>query len=340
MSNSGHKPGIRERRDGAVSTRVGRDVRRSVPTIGLALGGGGARGLAHILALEVFDEMGLRPTVIAGTSIGAIFGAAYASGMTGAQIRARTEDVLSRRLELLRPLFRAQRVPLQKVLSIFHLRSAFLKPEALLDLVLPPGVKGNIEDLEIPLYVVATDFSDQSEIVFNQGSVRRAVAASIAVPALFTPVFENERLLVDGGLVNPLPFDLLSKQTDITIAIDVSGDPGPVVNGKSVSALKSLVGAFQILQNSIVREKLRSRRPDILIELEVEKFHVLDFLKFKEILEAAEPAKEELRAKLTRVLGAQTVESAGDDDDTDVSVGDDKLGNRRKRLADRLIGGA
>ena len=87
------------------------------PTIALALGGGGARGLAHILMLEAFDELGLRPKVIAGTSIGAVFGAAYASGMRATEIRAHTEEVLAQRFDLLRELFRARAPAIGRVLG-------------------------------------------------------------------------------------------------------------------------------------------------------------------------------------------------------------------------------
>src|SRR4051812_29553165 len=82
--------------------------RSGTPTIALALGGGGARGLAHIPVLEAFDELGLRPKIIAGTSIGAIFAAAYASGLSGKQIRAHTIEVLKKRLDLVRDLYAAR----------------------------------------------------------------------------------------------------------------------------------------------------------------------------------------------------------------------------------------
>src|SRR6185503_2877453 len=102
------------------------------PTIALALGGGGARGLAHILMLEVFDELGLKPKVIAGTSIGALFGAAYASGLSASLIRAHTEEALSQRFGLTRYLLSARSEPVQRFLNILPIRSSLLKPELLL----------------------------------------------------------------------------------------------------------------------------------------------------------------------------------------------------------------
>src|SRR5262245_33901723 len=108
-----------------------------LPSIGLALGGGGARGLAHILMLEVFDELGLRPKVIAGTSIGAIFGAAYASGLSAKLIRAYAEESLGRRLDLARLLIGARAEPMLKILQFLPWRAALLSPELLLDAVFP-----------------------------------------------------------------------------------------------------------------------------------------------------------------------------------------------------------
>ena len=173
--------------------------------------------------LEVFDELGLKPKVIAGTSIGALFGAAYASGLSARLIKAHTEEVLSQRFGLTRYLLSARSEPVQRFLNILPIRSSLLKPELLLDLMLPSKVARDFAHLAIPLKVVATDFYAQEQIVLDSGDLRSAVAASMALPALFTPVTRDGRVLMDGGLVNPLPFDVLKGDADITVAIDVSG---------------------------------------------------------------------------------------------------------------------
>ena len=283
-----------------------------LPSVALALGGGGARGLAHILMLEVFDELGIRPKLIAGTSIGAMFGAAYASGYRAADIRGITKDALRQRFDLLRQLFMARSDPVQKILGLGLRRSALLKPEVLLDLIIPPGVAKTFDGLEIPLRVVASDFFAQEQVVIDDGDLLPAVAASIALPVLFTPVPAADRLLMDGGLVNPLPFDLIMGEADITVAIDVSGAKRMPDDKATPGAMEAIVAASQILQHSIVREKLKWLQPDIYINVAVDAFHVLDFGKLDRILEAAEPATEELRQRLRRVLTAETLPVVAD----------------------------
>lgn len=280
------------------------------PSIALALGGGGARGLAHILMLEVFDELGLVPKVIAGTSIGAIFGAAYASGLSAKLIRAHAEESLGRRLDLARILIGARAEPMLKILQFLPWRAALLSPELLLDSVFPSRVARHFGELQIPLKIVATDFYAQEQVVIESGLLRPAVAASMAIPALFAPVARpRNQLLVDGGLVNPLPFDLLHGLADIVVAIDVSGASMGPGRQSQPTALEALMSSSQILQRSIVREKLKAEQPDIYIDVDVDAFHVLGFNRFREILAAAEPAKQQLRRQLLRVLSSQTAEA-------------------------------
>ncbi len=290
----------------AVSERIaakrdaGTAPRDEMPSIGLVLGGGGARGLAHILMLEVFDELGIKPKIIAGTSIGAIFGAGYAAGLSARDIRIHTEDVLTKRVGLVRDLF-AARVP-GSVRDIFSARTAFLAPEALLDLVLPPGVPQAFEDLTIPLLVVASDFYALEPAVFSTGRLRPAVAASMALPVIFAPVQIEGRTLIDGGLTNPLPFDLIAAEADVVVAIDVSGTTAPSPARPLPTALEVLFATSFLYERSIVREKLKARRPDIYIDAGTGHYQALEFLKVRDILVAAEPAKEQLRTALANVL--------------------------------------
>lgn len=280
---------------------------KGTPTVALALGGGGARGLAHIHVLEVLDELGIRPKVIAGTSIGALFGAAYASGFSGTQIRAFALEALGRRFDLVRQLFAARSTPVQKVMRLFPIRSALLDPLSVLDTLLPGRFAREFEQLSLPLKIVATDLGRREAHVIEAGNLRQAIAASIAIPVIFSPVTIGERTLVDGGLVNPLPFELVIGAADITIAVDVSGGAGVAELAPKPTALEIAVQSLQILQKSITREKLRSLRPDIYIDVDVDRFGALEFWKPAEILAAAEPVRDALRTELRRRLAITDV---------------------------------
>ena len=130
------------------------------------------------------------------------------------------------------------------------------------------------------------------------GAILPAVAASMAIPGLFAPVMVRKRAHVDGGLVNPLPVDLAVPHADITIAVQVSGGPLQPDAEHLPSAIETLSSSFQIIERSLVREKLKSVRPDILLEPAIDRFRTLDFLKAGEILAAAEPIKEQLKRAL------------------------------------------
>lgn len=276
---------------------------RQAPKIGLVLGGGGARGLAHILMLEVFDEFGIRPAVIAGSSIGAIFGAAYAAGLSGREIRALTEEALGNRFELIRSLFTARARAINSR-NPFASRAAFLAPGALLDVLLPPRVPGNFEALDIPLRIVASDFYALESVVFSSGPLRPAIAASMALPVIFEPVLIEGRSLVDGGLTNPLPFDILVGEADVLVAIDVSGTTVPSPKRARPTAIEALFSSSFLFERSIVREKLKSHRPDVYIDAGTGRYQALEFLKMRDIFAAARPAQDALREHLSLLLEA------------------------------------
>jgi NTE family protein len=286
------------------------------PRLGLALGGGGARGLAHLVAIEVLEEMGLPPCKIAGTSIGAIFGAGAAAGFSARYMRAHVEEILSERYALIRQLFWSRPRPVDHLFNLFPMRAALLDAEVLLDLLLPSRLPANVEDLPVPMSIVATDFYGQEAVVLTEGPLRKAIAASIALPVIFSPVQIDGKALLDGGLVDPLPFELVKDGVDVTVAVDVSGAPRRPGDDTVPGAMEALFSASQILQKSIIREKLRSHRPDILMDAASAGIGVLDFHRFREILEAAEPCRDALKRQLERVLAAETVEPSEAGDDT------------------------
>jgi NTE family protein len=277
--------------------------------VGLALGGGGARGFAHILVMEALDEMGVKPARIAGTSIGAIIGAGAAAGLSGKQMRAHTEEILSARVELVRQLFAARSEPVSTFLRFLPIRSSLFNAESLMDLLLPKSVPKTFDALKTPLAVVATDFYAQEQWVMSEGPLYRAVAASMALPAIFSPVVIDGRPMVDGGLVNPLPFDLFGDDVDVTIAIDVSGAPKRREDGAAPSPLEVITSSSQIFQRSIVREKLRSMQPDVFIAAPVDEFSVLDFHRFKDVMAASASVKEQVKRRLGPILDSDAAET-------------------------------
>lgn len=313
------------------------------PTVALALGGGGARGLAHILMLEALDELGVRPVSIAGTSIGAVFGAAYASGLSAIEIRAHAEVVLKQRIDLMRDLFAARSAPIAKLWSLIPVRSALLDPAALLEIVMPSRLKRDFSELEIPLKIVASDFYAQEPVVFTRGELRPAIAASMALPVVFQPVMHEGRALIDGGLTNPLPFDLVTGEADLVVAIDVSGAPVPSADRDHPSALEALWATSFIFERTIVREKLKSLQPDIYIDAGTSHFQVGEFWKLPQILEAAGPAKERFKAQLSRVLASETVATGTLESPTETTVaprviGEPTAGEAEEKPRRRLLG--
>lgn len=262
------------------------------PTFAVAFGGGGARGLAHIHVIEVLDELGIRPVAVAGSSIGAMMGAGMAAGMSGLAIEDHVRAVLSRRGEAAARLWRTLPRSFGELVSR-GVRFGQFDVERILRAFMPEAVPDRFEALEIPLHVTATDFYGHSEHVFAEGDLFLALAASAALPAVFRPVPYDGRVLIDGGVANPVPFDILDGKADIVIAVDVVGMPGG--NGSQPGALDLLLGASQIMMASIVALKLERSRPQIMLRPPVSHFRVLDFLKVERVLEATAPVRDELK---------------------------------------------
>jgi|SRR5262245_2384445 len=274
----------------------------SPPRIGLALGGGSARGLAHIVVLEALDDLGLRPVAIAGTSMGSIFGALYAAGLTGAEIRAGFVSELTSRAAFARRL--AGKLA-EGFSSLWSMRSpSVIDNVTLFEMILPDILHCDFAALKIPFVAVAANLYAIEQVILDSGPLIPALAASCALPAWARPVVLDGQVLIDGGYVNPVPFDVVKDRADLTVAVDVTGDPrrGGAKLSKVPSPLEAMTGAAQLLFHSVTREKLKSIRPDIMIRPAVGTFGAFDFFRIGDILAAAAPAKDELKRKLTRCL--------------------------------------
>ncbi len=269
------------------------------PRFGIALGGGGARGFAHVPMLEALDELGIAPSVVAGTSIGSLIGAAYASGMSGGAIRSYCEELFHRRTEILKRLFSHWNGGLA-AFRVANNGSPF-SGENILKALLPETLPATFEELKIPLLAVTTDFYAQCQHVVDHGPLVPAIAASSALPGVLRPIELDGRILVDGGFSNPVPFDLLADRADILAAIDVSAGPQQS-RGQIPTLIEAIIGSNQITLRSVLREKLKASAPDIMIRPEIGHFRVLDFYKIDEIFAAAEPAKDAFKRACEKAI--------------------------------------
>jgi NTE family protein len=271
-------------------------------SVALALGGGGARGLAHIAVFETLDEMGIRPTAIAGTSIGALLGAAYASGMSGRQIRQHVTALANDRSGLFRKLMAARAGgSLGSIIASGFRSATLIDAEKFCTQFLPTAVPDDFGDLSIPLTVIASDLYARRQAAISSGPLKAAIAASMAIPGLSRPVLLDGRVMVDGGATNPLPFDRLRDKADIVIAVDVAGPPAQS-RTEMPSAMEAYLATILVMAETIIEEKLQHSAPEITLRPNVGVFRTLDFLRVSAILRAAEPTKAELREKLAKLL--------------------------------------
>ena len=268
--------------------------------VGVALGGGGAKGLAHICMLEVIDEFGIAPSRIAGTSIGAIVGVLYASGISARTLREEIESVSHRQKDGVAEAIKnvLSWLPL---LEVNWKGGSLLKADAFLDDVMDHVKVSDFEELRMPLKVVAADFWQRDEVVLETGDIRRAVHASMALPGIFEPVIADGRVLVDGGVINPVPYDLIMEECDLTIAIDVMGNRTESA-GLVPSLPESIFNAFQIMQKSILRQKIAAQPPDIYVCPGIVDVLMLEFHEAAKIFAQAEAAADQLRRELERHL--------------------------------------
>jgi NTE family protein len=273
-----------------------------IPSIGLALGSGGATGLAHIPMLEVFDELGIKPSIIAGASIGSIIGAMYASGLSGKDIRGVVNDFSGTDMESLKALIHGHSgLKIMDLLKFDFDDGGLLDSQGFLNFLKQKIRAATFEELTIPFKVVAADYWKREQVVFETGELIPAVKASMAVPGLFAPVAYEDRLLVDGGTINPLPYDLLQGKCDIVAAIDVSG--AKTIDGNEKPGLTdSLFNTFEIMQQAIIQQKINNHKPDIYIKPDIKDVRLLHFHRAQEIFDQAKPAAEDFKTKLAGYL--------------------------------------
>jgi len=270
-------------------------------TISLALGAGGARGLAHIHVLRALEELGIRPVAVSGSSIGSIIGAAYCAGITSDELVAEIESGLDDPLGLLRDMTRINRESFTSFFKKGGFRFGQLDLERLLEGVLPDEFPRTFEELEIPLKVSATDYYGECANIFDEGDLRFAVAASSAIPGVFLPVEKDGRFFIDGNATDPCPISVVHDLADHVVAVDVTGGAtGDPTESPGLFGVNYVAG--QLMQKSIVRTNAAKHSNTVLLCPPVDEFFALDFHKAREILAETEALKEQAKTTIDALM--------------------------------------
>ena len=266
---------------------VAAPVAKVPPRIGLALGGGAARGFAHVGVIQVLEEAGIRPALVTGTSAGSLVAALYASGKSGTQLQQVAETMEEATIA-------------DWTLQIFT-RGA-LRGEALAKYVNAQVGQKPIEAMVMPLGIVATDLNSGNEVLFQRGDTGTAVRASSAVPAVFQPVKVGTREYVDGGLVSPVPVRAARKMgAELIIAVDISTAPeASAANG----TLEILLQTFTIMGKSISSIELKDA--DVLVRPQLAGVSSADFSARRRSIEAGRQAMLLALPQLRAAIEAKT----------------------------------
>ena len=289
--------------------------------IALVLGSGGARGLAHIGVIKALEENEIPVNFIAGTSIGALIGGFYASGIDTGKLQNIVSEV--------------DKILVARIFMPRLFASGFINNNKVREFI--EGFVGDIkiENMKIPFAAIATDFITGEEVIFNKGLLVDAIMASIAIPAIFQPVLINHQYLIDGGLSNPLPVSLAKRiENNKVLAVNVSPNPKRITKKnkkKKTEELSSIIKklptvliklwddnkrflpyydpenttvkkknaqlysptilnvflqSVSISTNNLMTQQLRYAKPDVLINPNVEDFEMLDFYKGNEIIKS------------------------------------------------------
>ena len=262
-------------------------IPKTPPKIGLALGGGAARGFAHVGVIQVLEEAGITPVLVTGTSAGSLVAALYASGKNGAQLQKVAETMEESTIA-------------DWTLPFFG--RGVLRGEALAKYVnLQVGQKP-IEAMPMPLGIVATDLNSGNDMLFQRGDTGTAVRASSAVPAVFTPVKINGHEYVDGGLSSPVPVRAARKMgAELVIAVDISSPPEA---SSASGTIEVLLQTFSIMGKSINGFELKDA--DVVVRPVLTGVSSSDFSSRKRSIEAGRQAMLQALPQLRLAIAAKS----------------------------------
>ena len=255
------------------------------PRIGLALGGGAARGFAHIGVIQVLEEHGIGVDLVAGTSAGSLVAALYASGKNGKEMQALAEGMDE-----------------GAITDWAFPGRGLIRGEALASYVRERTGNKTIEQMSLPLGILATDLADGSGVLFRSGDTGTAVRASSAVPAVFQPVKIGGREFVDGGLVAPVPVRQARQMgAELVIAVDISSPPEDKPLG---DAMRMLLQTFAIMSRSINSYELREA--DVVMRPQLAGIGSADFSARRRSIQAGREAALALLPTLRQRIAAKT----------------------------------
>lgn len=261
-------------------------VPKRPPRLGLALGGGAARGFAHVGVLQVLEEAGIKADLVVGTSAGSVVAALYASGKSGPQLQLVAETMEEATIT-------DWTVPL--------LGRGMMRGDALGRYVNAQTGGRRIEDFKIPLGIVATDLHTGQGVLFQRGDVGTAVRASSSVPSVFEPVRIGNREYVDGGLVSPVPVRYARQMgAEYVLAVDISSAPE---SGKTGDMFQILMQTFTIMGKSINAFELRDA--DLVVRPALAQVGSADFSARRRSIEAGRVAMQQALPKLRAALAVQ-----------------------------------
>lgn len=264
--------------------------------IGLVLSGGGAKGYAHIALLKLLDELEIKPNIVAGTSMGAIIGAAYCIGLTGIEIEEAIKgfDIL-------------------KYTDITIPKKGLIKGDKLLSFFREFYDNKKFEDLKIPILINAVDLNTGGEIIFSGGDLSLAVRASMSIPGIIQPIEMDGHTLIDGGVTNNIPIGLIKDQCDIIITSNVNypykSNPTYIKAEQKESddknipnVIKTLLKTIYILETNKKTIEYARHASDIFITPKLKEYNLMDFSKANDIIRIGEEEVVKYKNKIKSLI--------------------------------------
>jgi NTE family protein len=263
--------------------------------IGLALGGGGAKGFAHLGALKVFEKNKIEFDMVSGTSIGALVGALHCAGFSAEKIEKLSKEI-----------------PWKKMIDLAIPKEGLIKGDRIEEHIRKILEGKQFSDLKKPFFITATDIKDFREVIFNKGDLAKAIRASISIPGVFNPVTNKGRLLVDGGVIDNLPIEILkingaknivginlfNKKTKNFIYDEAEKEK----EKNSSNIILNLLNSYSILEQEKLKISLKQLEDEIIISPDVESIKIYEFNKSKKGIEEGEKATEKRLKDIKKIM--------------------------------------